>query len=177
MSVFAHWPEVQDDVYATILWAADRQGVPRALMLAVAGFESGFNPWARGDQCAAVGLCDWGGHDQEGYCSFGLFQFNRCGGAGANHPIESLLDATYNAELAAYTMRYRYDATGSWYEALQPWSVRPNAWTVYQQQVGGIAEPAPGVGLPWLPALGLLGAALVTLALLQRAARGEPVEP
>lgn len=145
MASFAHWSLIQEDTHAAILGAADRYQVPRAVMLAVAGLESGFNPQARGDPCAAVGLCDQSGQDEEGYCSFGLYQFNRCGGAGSGHPIAALLDAGYNAELAARTMRARYDATGSWYEAIQPWSVRPTAWTLYQQQAEAGAEaPAPG---------------------------------
>ncbi|MCX6022511.1 MAG: transglycosylase SLT domain-containing protein [Chloroflexi bacterium] len=142
---FASW-WVPEPVYSVVVGAADEYHVPRELLLAIAGCESTFNPGARGDKNLCRGdQCDY--RDPDGYCSFGLCQFNRCGGAGQDHKVADLLDMVYNARLGAWTMRTRYDATGSWYAAIQPWSTRDAAWAIYQATEGTAATP-PTAGTP-----------------------------
>lgn len=124
--------------------AADAQLWP--LLLAIAKYESGYTPEAIGDNG----------------CSYGLLQFNTCGGLGAGHSPENLMDAGYNLRLGAQYIRAQTAAGASLYEALQPWSVRDRAWAQYQEWGGQGAAPVAGSGGG---GRGLLLAALAVLVL------------
>ncbi len=142
-----HGWEVPRDDYAAIVAAADEFGVPRELMLATGALESAPH-WsaARGDNChnRALNLpCN--GTDDSGNCSFGLFQAQRCNGLGSGHAISDLLNANYNARLAAGKMRSLYVARGSnsWNVLFPTWSVGYDAYAIYQATRGTAAPAAP----------------------------------
>lgn len=63
----------------------DSYGVPLDVWVPIMQVESGGNPAAVGDNG----------------CSIGLFQANMCGGQGAGHSRERLLDPVYNARVVA----------------------------------------------------------------------------
>lgn len=109
---------------------ADAQGADGDLwpvLVALAKPESGYNPRAVGD----------------GGCSLGYLQFNQCGGLGAGHPDEELLDGPSNMRLGAQYIRGRLNGGASLWDALQPWSTRSQAWELLQQMQ---AEGVEGAG-------------------------------
>ena len=112
---------------------ADAQGADGELypvLLALARFESGYNPGAIGDNG----------------CSYGYLQMNRCGGLGAPYSEAQLLDGPTNMRLGAQYIRGRLAAGASLYDALSPWSVRPQAWELLQDMQAQGIEGAGGSG-------------------------------
>jgi len=77
------------DVTALIKRIASEEHIDAALALATAEEESGFDPRAVGDSG----------------CSFGLFQANRCGGAGTGYSVDQLTDPDFNARQFAARIR------------------------------------------------------------------------
>ncbi len=126
------------------------------VLLAIARYESGYNPQAIGD----------------GGCSKGYLQFNQCGGLGAGHSDAELLDGPSNMRLGAQYIRGRLAGGASLWDALQPWSVRSQAWALLQQmQAEGIegagSVPAwTGNGSPQVSGAALGLAAVVALLIL-----------
>lgn len=97
--------------YRAIISAATEYHVPLSIMFAVAYFESTY-------------VADRVRYDPPREISVGLFQMNMLGGQGKGHNLESLKDPKYNANLAAAVMVARLVDTGSWWMAIEPWSVR-----------------------------------------------------
>lgn len=77
------------DVQDLIRRVSREEGIDPALALATARQESGFRPDAVGDAG----------------CSFGLYQANRCGGAGTGIAVDQLVDPEWNARQFAGRIR------------------------------------------------------------------------
>lgn len=118
------------------------------ILLAIAGPESGWRSQAKGD-CKL----NWGGAiipcAVEGSfpTSFGYTQLHIDGGLGAGYAPEVLLDGVTNFRLAARHIRGELSAGKSLYDALWPWSARPEIWALYQRiQSEEIVEALNGNG-------------------------------
>ena len=118
------------------------------VVLALAQYESGFDPRAVGD----------------GGCSKGALQFNTCGGLGVGHSDAELFDAVSNYRLGAQYIRQRLNAGVSLWDALQLWPVRPQAWAllqrIQQEDIVGTGDmPRIGTGV-------MNGAVLLLVAII-----------
>jgi hypothetical protein len=101
-----------DYIYSVIRSVGLQYGVPWQLLLAVAAYESGFNP-------SAIG----------GLGERGLFQIYP-----DQHPdfdMSRWEDPTYNTQYACGLMLQSY--SGDWYAAIWAWTTRPKAWPLYQE--------------------------------------------
>lgn len=96
---------------------ADRAGAPETwpYLVAISYYETRGDPWNPN----LVG---------DNGCSFGVMQFNQCGGLGAYHEVDELIDIENSYYLAASYIKKELDEGYSMYEALWPWSVRDLAW-------------------------------------------------
>lgn len=110
-----------------IEWAKSADAELWPVLLALAKYESGFDPQAVGD----------------GGCSKGLLQYNTCGGLGNGHSDAELFDPVVILTLGAQYIRREMASGKSLYEALWPWSVRPSAWALLQRMC---AEGIEGAG-------------------------------
>jgi len=95
--------------------AADGELWP--VLLAIAGPESSWRADAIGDNGT----------------SFGYLQMHTPGGLGDGHSIAELLDGVTNLRLGAQYIRQRLANGASLYDALSPWSARPQAWALLQR--------------------------------------------
>lgn len=104
------------------------------ILLAIAGPESTWRAWAKGD-CKLA----WGGAivpcTVEGSfpTSFSYTQLHVDGGLGTGYAPEVLLNGVTNFRLAAQHIRGELSAGRTLYEALWPWTTRPQAWALYQR--------------------------------------------
>lgn len=119
--------------------AADSELWP--VLLAIAGPESTWYAKAKGDYKLA-----WGGpivpKDTPGAfpTSFGYLQYYQDGGLGTGIDANILLDGPSNMRLGASYIRGRLREGASLYDALSPWSARPEAWALLQRiQTEGVA--------------------------------------
>lgn len=119
--------EVPDEIVNIIYWAADHYGIPRGLMLALAAYESGYNPRASN----RVPPDD----------SWGLYQLNRNGGVGAGYDPSTLQEPRTNAVITAAALADEYQhcrsqhcrRAGNWYEAAWPWwNTRDKAFRIWR---------------------------------------------
>mgnify|MGYP001584767810 CR=1 FL=1 len=79
--------------------------------------------------------------------SFGYTQFHVDGGLGTGIASEVLLDGVTNFRLAAQHIRGDLAAGNSLYDALWPWTARPQIWVLYQRiLVEGIEGVSNGGG-------------------------------
>lgn len=85
------------DVQDLVRRISAQERIDPALALAVAEEESGFRPDAVGDNG----------------CSFGLYQANRCGGAGTGIPVDALIDPDFNTRQFAQRI-HETAASGSY---------------------------------------------------------------
>ncbi len=124
-----------DDSKSAISNAADQYSIPKGLFAAIAYKESGFNPYALGDNGQ----------------SYGIFQLYTGGGVGNWCAVsyDELYNPATNADCAGRYAAQRYQATQSWYEAFGAWTTRDMAWELSQQADWQAEwESAPGGSPP-----------------------------
>jgi len=97
------------------------------VLLALAGPESSWRSDAIGDKG----------------CSIGYLQMNMCGGLGTPYSRQELLDGVRNFSLGAQYIRQERAGGKSLYDALWPWSARPQAWALLRRME---SEGIEGIG-------------------------------
>ena len=123
--------------------AADPDLAPA--LLSISRYESTYGTQPYGD----YGL---GGARPDEATSFGPMQLFTRGGLGDGHPIEELLDGPSNYRFGATEIRRRLANGQSLYEAMQPWSVRPQAYALYERMMAEGIEVEGGTAPDIYPA-------------------------